>query len=80
LRALRHCSATPPAVDVIQRVVGCLTAFEGPGTAPEPPHLAANAGVSCLFHRQRLPGVPHGPALRLPGCSSVFFFNVFIKT
>ena len=37
LRALRNCSATPPAVDVIQRVVGCLTAFEGPCTPLEPP-------------------------------------------
>ena len=37
LGALRHSSAPPPAVDVIQRAVGRLTAFEGPCTPLEPP-------------------------------------------
>lgn len=30
MRALRNRSATPPAGGIIHRVVGCLTAFEGP--------------------------------------------------
>ena len=48
--ACAHCAiaAPPPAVDVIQRVVGCLTAFEGPWHPTRAPTPGCQRRVSCL--------------------------------